>query len=259
MPQQYYATAVQQHFATSSAINRQRGKSCATNAIIVMHRAFAQNLEKLKARLIRMGSIVEEQIEFAFRALLEGRNDLAQLVLERDDKVDELDMKIDRQCQRIFALHQPVAKDLRLLLVSLKLNNELERIGDLAFNIARHALAIPDVARYAKEFGLERMTSGVLTMMKYSMDAFINLDTTLAEKIIQTDSQIDQLENEITQAIIQKMKADPDFIEPGIHFVIILRNLERMADQATNIAENVIFLVNAQIAKSVAERSGTPM
>ncbi len=224
-----------------------------------MHRAFAENLEKLKARLIRMGSIVEEQIEFAFRALLEGRSDLAQLVLERDDKVDELDMKIDKQCQRIFALHQPVAKDLRLLLVSLKLNNELERIGDLAFNVARHSLAIPNVAQYAKEFGLERMTTGVLTMIKYSMDAFINMDTTLAEKIIQTDSQIDQLENEITRQIIAKMKENSDFIEPGIHFVVVLRNLERMADQATNIAENVIFLVNAQRTKVSSENMETPI
>lgn len=223
-----------------------------------MHRSFEENIEKLRARLIRMGSIVEEQIEFAFRALLEGRRDLAQLVLERDDKVDELDMKIDRQCQKIFALHQPVARDLRLLLVALKLNNELERIGDLAFNIARHSLEIDNVAQYAKEFGLERMTNGVLTMIKYSMEAFIHLDTSLAEQTIRIDNQIDKLENEITQKIIDKMKDNPDFIEAGIALVKILRNLERMADQATNIAENVIFLVHAHFVRSSQESTDQP-
>ena len=97
-----------------------------------MHRGFEDELDKLRTRLVRMGSIVEEQVEFAFRALLEGNTELAKIVQERDDKVDKLDIKIDKQCQRIFALQQPVASDLRLLLAAIKINNELERIGDMA-------------------------------------------------------------------------------------------------------------------------------
>lgn len=216
-----------------------------------MHRSFEDDLDKLRTRVIRMGSIVEEQVEFAFRALIEGNTELAKLVMERDEKVDKLDMKIDKQCQKIFALHQPVASDLRLLLVALKINNELERIGDLAFNIARHSLLLAKPQELAERLGLQRITQGVYTMMKSSLDAFINSDPNLALHIMRTDSQIDALERDISNTMIELMKGDVELIEPGVQIIIILRNLERMADQATNIAENVIFLVDAKLVRHV--------
>lgn len=216
-----------------------------------MHRSFEDDLDKLRTRVIRMGSIVEEQVEFAFRALIEGNTELAKLVMERDEKVDKLDMKIDKQCQKIFALHQPVASDLRLLLVALKINNELERIGDLAFNIARHSLMLQEPQALAERIGLEKITQGVYTMMKSSLDAFVNSDPNLALHIMRTDSQIDALERDISNTMIELMKTDVALIEPGVQIIIILRNLERMADQATNIAENVIFLVDAKLVRHV--------
>lgn len=216
-----------------------------------MHRSFEDDLDKLRTRVIRMGSIVEEQVEFAFRALIEGNAELAKIVMERDEKVDKLDMKIDKQCQKIFALHQPVASDLRLLLVALKINNELERIGDLAFNIARHSLAIDRPQELAERIGLQRITQGVYTMVKSSLDAFINSDPSLAMQIMRTDSQIDALERDISATMIGMMKQDVALIEPGVQVIIILRNLERMADQATNIAENVIFLVDAKLVRHI--------
>lgn len=216
-----------------------------------MHRSFEDDLDKLRTRVIRMGSIVEEQVEFAFRALTEGNTELAKLVMERDEKVDKLDMKIDKQCQKIFALHQPVASDLRLLLVALKINNELERIGDLAFNIARHSLMLQEPQVLSDRLGLQRITQGVYTMMKSCLDAFVNSDPNLALHIMRTDSQIDALERDISTTMIELMKSDVSLVEPGVQIIIILRNLERMADQATNIAENVIFLVDAKLVRHI--------
>lgn len=214
-----------------------------------MHRSFEDDLDKLRTRVIRMGSIVEEQVEFAFRALIEGNTELAKLVMERDEKVDKLDMKIDKQCQKIFALHQPVASDLRLLLVALKINNELERIGDLAYNVARASLNVANPQEMVARLGLERMTAGAHAMVKNSLDAFVNSDPTLANHVMATDFRIDALEREISAEMIALMKQDVNLIELGVQFIIILRNLERMADQATNIAENVIFLVEAKLVR----------
>ncbi len=220
-----------------------------------MHRSFEDSLDKLRTRLIRMGSIVEEQVEFSFRAVLKGDEQIARLVMERDDKVDKLDMKIDKQCQKIFALHQPVASDLRLLLVALKINNELERIGDLAFNIARNLIEQPALPRIAEKLALERLTQGVHTMVKGSLDAFVNNDPELAYQIMRTDNHIDSLTKEIFDDTVSLMKRDASVIDPSVGILMVLRNLERMADQATNICENVIFLVEAKLVRSLHDES----
>ncbi len=214
-----------------------------------MHRSFEEDLDKLRTRLIRMGSIVEEQVEFAFRALLENNSPLAQLVIERDEKVDALDLKIDAQCQRIFALYQPVASDLRLLLAALKINNELERIGDMALDIARIALEVPEIRQLAHTVGLERMTKAVFTMVKHSLDSFISADVDLAKRLLALDATVDSLEREIFQHTVELMQREPAWILPGAKLVTVLRSLERMADHATNIAENVIFLTEARLVR----------
>jgi phosphate transport system protein len=214
-----------------------------------MHRSFEEDLDKLRTRLIRMGSLVEEQVEFAFRALLEGNTVLAQLVIERDEKVDALDIKIDSQCQRIFALHQPVASDLRLLLAALKINNELERIGDMALDIARIALEVPETRPLAELIGLERMTKATFTMVKTSVDAFVNADADLAKHLLPLDSTVDALEREMSSQLIELMQQESRWVLPGVKLIVVLRALERMADHATNIAENVIFLTEARLVR----------
>lgn len=214
-----------------------------------MHRNFEEDLDKLRTRLIRMASIVEEQVEFALRSLLEGNTLLGQLVIERDEKVDALDIKIDAQCQRIFALHQPVASDLRLLLAALKINNELERIGDMALDIARIALEVPETQELAHTVGLERMAQATLTMVKTSIDTFVNADAELAKHLLPLDATVDELEQEIGKQLIELMQRDSRWIVPGVKLVVILRALERMADHATNIAENVIFLTEARLVR----------
>ncbi len=214
-----------------------------------MHRGFEDELDKLRTRLVRMGSIVEEQVEFAFRALLEGNTELAKIVQERDDKVDKLDIKIDKQCQRIFALQQPVASDLRLLLAAIKINNELERIGDMASNVARPVLTVANIQQFALEFGMERITQAAYRMVKASLDAFINNDPELAKHILPTDDTVDNLESEIIAEVIRRMKSDKSTIDTGVALIDILRQIERIADHATNIAENVIFLIEARLVR----------
>ncbi|MFN8359441.1 MAG: phosphate signaling complex protein PhoU [Candidatus Kapaibacterium sp.] len=214
-----------------------------------MHRGFEDELDKLRTRLVRMGSIVEEQVEFAFRALLEGNAELARIVVERDEKVDKLDIKIDKQCQRIFALQQPVASDLRLLLAAIKINNELERIGDMALNVASPVLLVAGLQKFAQELGMERITQASYRMVKASLDAFINNDPELAKHVLPTDDTVDNLEREIINDVVRMMKSDPSLIEAGVAMVDILRQIERIADHATNIAENVIFLIEARLVR----------
>lgn len=211
-----------------------------------MNRAFEEDLDKLRSRLIRMASLVEEQVEFAFKALREGNAELAKIVMERDDKVDKLDLKIDKQCQRIFALNQPVAGDLRLLLAAIKVNNELERIGDLAADIARIVPEAPGTVQVARDLTVEDMTAAVFTLFKSSIDAYINNDPELATHILPTDSTVDNLYADLQVRLVEYMTAKPAAIGDGARLLLSLQKMERLADHATNIAENVIFLVRAK-------------
>ncbi len=222
-----------------------------------MYRQFEEDFDKLRTRLIRMGSLAEEQVEFAFRALLEGNTALAELVIERDDKVDKLDVKIDKHVQRIFALSQPVARDLRLLLAAIKINNEFERIGDYAVVVARLAFD-PRARELAERTGFERITRATYTMVKASLDAFIEGDTELAKHVLATDDIVDNLERELSAALIEQMEADTGLIKSGTRLIIGLHNIERIADRATNIAENVIFWAEAQLVRHQHHQGEVP-
>jgi phosphate transport system protein len=214
-----------------------------------MHRTFEEDLDKLRTRLIRMGSLVEEQVEFALRSLREGNQELARIVVDRDDKVDKLDLKIDKQCQRIFALNQPVASDLRLLLAAMKINNELERIGDQATNLAQIVIDSPTAVQLANQIDLHRIAQAAYTMVKSSLDSFINNDPELAAHILPSDQTVDQLYNSLRSDLIEIMKDDSSLVPDGAQLLLALYDLERMADHSTNIAENVIFLMHAKLVR----------
>jgi len=214
-----------------------------------MNKPFEENLDKLRTRLIRMGSLVEEQVEFALRAMKEGNAELARIVVDRDDKVDKLDLKIDKQCQRIFALNQPVASDLRLLLAAIKINNELERIGDMATVIAKTVINDPSTVALAEEIGLERLSNGVHKLLTTSIDAFINNDPEMAAHVIPADSTLNTLSKELQSALTEVMERTPAKVHDGAQLLISIHILGRMADHATNIAENVIFLVAAKLVR----------
>ncbi|MCO6465675.1 MAG: phosphate signaling complex protein PhoU [Bradyrhizobiaceae bacterium] len=214
-----------------------------------MIKHFEEDLDKLRTRLIRMGSLVEEQVEFAFKALADGNEELARIVMERDDKVDKLDLKIDKLCQRIFALNQPVASDLRLLLTAIKINNELERIGDIATEIARVVPEAPGATHVAREIDITQMTSAVFTLFQSSVDSFINNDPDLASHILPTDSTIDDQYLHLRTKLIGYMTSHTETIADSARLLLVLQQMKRLADHATNIAENVIFLVEAKLVR----------
>jgi phosphate transport system protein len=208
-----------------------------------------EELDQLRTKVIKMGSLVEEQIDFAMRSLFESNFELAKIVIERDDKVDKYDIKIDKICQRIFALTQPVAVDLRIIMSALKINNDLERIGDIAVNIAERAEPLKDHLGLLKETGLFDMAEKVKLIINKTIDSFVNNDHELAVGIIRSDDVIDNLERDIFRTLILKMEKDPSNINPCAYCITLLSQFERLADHATNIAEEVVFLVDAKIIK----------
>jgi len=218
-----------------------------------MPRHFEMELDQLRTMLIRMGSLVEEQIDCGVKSIIDGDESLSALVIERDKKVDEYDNAIDQQCMRIFALTQPVAVDLRLLMAALKINNELERIGDIAVNLAERVKALVPFRAFVKETRLSEMATAAREMVKAAIDSFVNNDPGLAKKVLTSDDVIDSIDRQMFELMVGKMKGSKDLIEPAVHMVILSRHLERLADHATNIAEDVIFLVNARIIKHNAD------
>ncbi len=214
-----------------------------------MQRHFERELESLKTNLIRMASLVDEQIELAMKALFESNVGLAKLVIERDDRINEYDNLIDKQCETIFAITQPVAVDLRLLMAALKINGDLERIGDIAVNIAERAISLMGQADLIKRIRLAEMSQIARKMVKDSIDAFIHGDPVLARKICESDDMVDALDKEIFEYLADEMKRNSVIVEPASHLIVLARHLERLADHATNIAEDVVFLVNAKIIK----------
>jgi phosphate transport system protein len=196
-----------------------------------------------------MGSLVEEQVDFAMRSLFEGNMTLVKIVMERDEKVDKYDIIIDKHCQKIFALTQPVAVDLRLIMSALKINNDLERIGDIAVNIAERVEPLKDHLDMLKKLKVDEMASKIKIMVKKTIDSFVNNDNALAFDVIKYDDLIDEYERKIFLQLIEVMKKDTNMIRPCSHAISLLRHLERLADHSTNIAEEVIFLIESKIIK----------
>ncbi len=218
-----------------------------------MRRHFEEQLDQLRTNLIKMGSLVDEQIDFSIKALDEGNTELARIVIERDAKVDDFDILIDGQCERIFAVTQPVAVDLRLLMSALKMNNELERIGDIAKNIAERVFSLREHSNLVHRTRIFEMAEAARQMVKAAIDSFVNNDPVLARNVCVNDDTVDTLDREIFQSLVLEMKNTPENIEPAAHLMILSRHIERLADHATNIAEDVIFLTDAKIIKHHAD------
>ncbi len=219
-----------------------------------MERQFEIQIDKLKTRLIKMCSLVDEQVELSLKAIDEENIELADLVIERDSKVDKYDVKIEKICQKIFALSQPVAMDLRLIMSALTINTNLERIGDLAVNLAESVKEFKKKPEFFGRTHINEMAKIAREMIKDSIDSFIDGDPKLAQKVIQTDDKVDEL-NATNHTILKEiMKEKPENVEPGIALLVISRHLERLADHATNIAEDVFFIVEAQMIKHKYEK-----
>jgi phosphate transport system protein len=214
-----------------------------------MERHFEKELGNLKDNLIKMGSLVDGQLGAACRALFEGDVAKAEAVIKGDVEVDRFDTLIDKQCQGIFALSQPVAMDLRLLMSALKINSQLERIGDLAVNVAERVRSLAPHREFLIQTRLSEMASISRIMVRDSLDSFIHGDASLAARVLVSDDVVDTLDRGIFLSMMEKMQEDHSVIVPGSHIMMLARHIERLADHATNIAEDVIFLVEARLVK----------
>lgn len=214
-----------------------------------MSKHLQRDLDNLQRDLIAMAASVEEAIHRAIRALQNREPALARQVIEGDSAIDEEENHVEEECLKVLALHQPVAVDLRRITAALKINNELERMADLAEDIAERALHLAQQPAVFVPEKLQRMTDLTTTMVRQSLDAFVHLDVRLARVVCRMDDEVDRYNHEIIAELIRMMQSKPDLVEAGLSFFSATRHLERIADHATNIAEDVVYLVGGEIVR----------
>ena len=218
-------------------------------------RHFQEELEQLKTRLLEMGGLAEEQVRLAVKALMERDRELIELTLHGDDPLNRLHIEIDGRCFRLLALHQPMATDLRAIVAAVKINTDLERVGDLAVNIAEAGLRCLRHPPVKPLIDLPRMGEMAQRMLRDALDAFVRRDIPLAEAVLAEDDRLDALKTQIFRELLTYMLQDPATIEPALDLILVSRHLERIGDHATNIAEDVIFMV---LAKDVRHHVNEP-
>ncbi len=208
---------------------------------------FNEELEHLKKSLMQMTELVLSQITMAAEALEKNDLELCRVVKSRDKQIDAYENLIQAQCENLFALFQPVAGDLRYIMSVMLVNSQLERCGDIAVNIVQRVQKTADQRDLIMECGILEMLREARTMTEQAVSAFFNNNTELARQVIERDRTVDQYNKQIFNGLVERMKKDSALVEPGAHLIVLTRQLERMADHATNIAEDVIFLVEAQL------------
>src|SRR5256885_8676512 len=209
-------------------------------------RHFQDELEQLKARLLEMGGLAEEQVRLAVKGLVHRDRDLIARVLTGDDALNALHIEVDNRCFTLLALYQPMAVDLRAIVAAVKINTDLERVGDLAINIAEAAQRYVAHPPVKKLIDIPRMATIAQTMLRDALDAFVRRATTLAQNVLNQDDGLDALKTQIFRELLTYMLADPSTIEPALDLILVSRHLERIGDHATNVAEDVIFMVSAR-------------
>lgn len=208
-----------------------------------------RELADLKINLLKMASMVEEALENALRAHNTRDGVLASGIIENDDEINAMEILIDQQCLKLLALKQPMAIDLRFITMAMKINLGLERIGDQAVNIAERTLLLIEEPLIMKPMGVNKLARISEEMLRDSMNAFVNRDVKLAESVCDRDDEADEVYVRLVCDILEHMTEDPSFIAQGVHFTVIAHNLERVADQATNICEDVVYMVEGRIIK----------
>ena len=207
---------------------------------------FETDLQALKNRLLNMGAMVEERVHGAIQALMERNIEAAEAIARNDGEVNALQIEIDDRCLKLLALQQPMAGDLRLITSAMKINSDLERIGDQAVNIAENVIKLLPHPPLKPQIEIPRMAELSQGMTHDCLDAFVRKDVALARSVLKRDDQVDALKDQVFRVLLTYMMSDPATIERGLALILISRNLERIADHATNIAEDVIFLVEAK-------------
>jgi len=219
---------------------------------------FETELQALKNRLLNMGALVEERVHGAVQALMERSLEGSEAIARGDEEVNALQIEIDDRCLKLLALQQPMASDLRLITSAMKINADLERIGDQAVNIAENAIKMLSAPPLKPLIDVPRMADIAERMTRDSLDAFVRRDPALAREVLARDDEVDGLKDTIFRVLLTYMMADPGTIERALALILISRNLERIADHATNIAEDVIFLVEARDVRHHHEVTPAP-
>jgi len=207
---------------------------------------YEQQLRLLKDKLLLMSHEAEQMISDSIRALVDRRPTMAEDVISRDDNLDKLEIEIDNLCYEILALEQPVARDLRFIATALKIVKDIERIGDIAVNIAERAVELIQEPEMKRLIDLPIMAEAAERILKDSLDAFVNSDADLAEKVIKDDERIDGLYEQIFRELLTYMLEDTKYISRAIKLIFIAKHLERVGDHSANVAEMVVFLVKGQ-------------
>jgi len=207
---------------------------------------FQQELGSLKERLLAMGGLAEERVRTALQGLVERDPDLIDEVLGGDMPLNELHIEIDDLCLKLLALHSPMAADLRAIMAAIKINSDLERVGDMAVNIAEAARRYASHPPVKKLIDIPRMGDIAQAMLRDALDSYVKGDVALAQQVLNEDDQLDALKTQIFRELLTFMLSDPTTIEPSLDLLLVSRHLERIGDHATNVAEDVIFMVSAR-------------
>jgi phosphate transport system protein len=214
---------------------------------------FQKELQELKKDLMSMAALVEEAINTAVQSLVERDSDLAQKTFEGEDRINGMEIDIDDKCLKLLALRHPMAVDLRFVTSAMKIITDLERMGDQAVNIAERAIILNQDPQLKPYLDIPRMAEITQSMVKDVLVAFIGQDSNLARSVCEKDDIVDGLNDQVLRELLTFMMSDPQTITRAVHLIIVCRCLERIADHATNIAEDVIFLVDARVIKHHAD------
>ncbi len=214
-----------------------------------MHRHLDEELAQLKKQILSMGSLVEEQIQGSIRALVDRNTDLARRIIENDHLVNTMDVDVDEHCIQVLALQKPTARDLRFVTTAMKISTELERMSDLAENIAERAIELSDEPQLKPYIDIPRMANWTMRMVKDSLDAFIRQDSTLARKVCADDDFVDNLTGQLFRELLSFMIENPQTISRAIRLTFVGKYIERIADHATNVAELVVYMVEGKIIR----------
>lgn len=212
-----------------------------------------REIEKLKKKILYLGAIVEERLRMAVEALEQRNRSLAKQVIENDLEIDKMEVDVEEECLKTLALHQPVAVDLRYIIAVLKINNDLERIGDLAVNMAERAAFLSTQRKLEIPFDFPGMAEKVQSMLKRSLDALVKMDANLAREVCASDDEVDAMNRGMYIQVQEGIRKNPEHLESLVHTLSASRHLERIADLATNIAEDVIYMIEGEIVRHRTE------
>jgi phosphate transport system protein len=218
-----------------------------------MAKHLQKDIEALKKKMLTLSAIVEESVRRATRSIAERDIKLANRVVETDEEIDQMEVEVEEECLKILALHQPVAIDLRFIIAVLKINNDLERIGDLAVNVAERAVYLATREKTDIPFDFPKMSELAQSMLRKSLDSLVNLDIPLAREVCAADDEIDKMHREMYSQVQAGILKNPEEIDCLINLLAVSRQLERIADHATNIAEDVIYMIEGEIIRHKEE------